>query len=363
MSIATTTQFWTSRMNGGDPSSLTDYGQDNTSFTLSAGVGGDGSAVGDSWKIVSTGGGQQWSVTPTTNAYTIIACFKFNSAPADGTVLMKLDNGTHKVEVHSNGDLEKVKLVGATTVTSIDLDLAQADAFEPVPIILRLTLDSSGNAKLYLRDIIEDDLGATSYLSVTGSAGSSKTIQFGNTSGTVTWNNVYATTYGAFDPDEMSTSPFVTDALMRMAFSIRDLLRNSKRFYLKNMVDDSSVVYGYDVSSGMVSRLAPPTIHIVLRELVSPQFETLGGTRIDQNYKIILFVTTRGTDYKNAYRIGMEIGGDAFDEIYTNTGLEGNTDSLINYSASFDTKMDDDEVVCIHRFEYEYMRRLNMLHR
>lgn len=161
----------------------------------------------------------------------------------------------------------------------------------------------------------------------------------------------------------MSTSPFVTDSLMRMAFSIRDLLRNSKRMYLKNFVDDSSIVYGYDVSSGMVSRLAPPTIHVILRELTSPEFDVVGGTRITQNYKIILFVTTRGTDYKNAYRMGMDIGGDAFDEIYTNTGLKGDTDSLINYTATFDTKMDDDEVVCIHRFEYEYMRRLNMLHR
>lgn len=363
MSIATTTQFWTSRMNGGDPSNLTDYGQDNTSFTLSGGVGGDGSEVNNSWKIVSGGGGQTWSVIPTSDAYTMVVCFKFDVAPADGTVLMKLDNGTKKVEVHSNGDLEKVKLVGATTVTSIDLDLAQADVFEPKPLILRLTLDSAGNAKLYLRDIIEDDAGTDSFLSVAGAAGSSKLIQWGNTSGTVVWNNVYATTDGAFTPDELSTSPFVTDMLMRMSFSIVELLRNSKRFYLKNMIDDSSILYGYDVSSGMVSRLAPPTIHVVIRELSSPDFMTLGGTRVDQRYKILLFITTRGTDYKNAYRTGLELGGDAFDEIYTNTGLLGNTDSLISFTASLDTKMDDDEVVCIHRFEYEYMRRLNMLHR
>ena len=59
----------------------------------------------------------------------------------------------------------------------------------------------------------------------------------------------------------------------------------------------------------------------------------------------------------------MEIAGDVFDELYTNTGLQGNTDSLIDYTINFDTKTDDDEVICVHRMEFTYMRRLNMLHR
>ena len=50
VAIATTNQYWTSRMNGGDPSSLTDYGQDNESFTLT-GTGSDGSAVGTLGKL------------------------------------------------------------------------------------------------------------------------------------------------------------------------------------------------------------------------------------------------------------------------------------------------------------------------
>lgn len=100
VAIASTNQYWTSRMNGGDPSSLTDYGQDNESFTLS-GTGSDGSAVGEAWQIASAGSGQVWSVTPSTDEYTIITCFKYSVAPADGTVLMKLDNGTHKAEVHA----------------------------------------------------------------------------------------------------------------------------------------------------------------------------------------------------------------------------------------------------------------------
>ena len=59
MSIATTTQYWTSRMNGGDPATMTDYGQDNQAFTRS-GSAADGSVVGESWKIVSDNGGQAW---------------------------------------------------------------------------------------------------------------------------------------------------------------------------------------------------------------------------------------------------------------------------------------------------------------
>jgi len=361
MSIATTTEYWTSRMNGGDPSNLTDYGQDNDSFTLTAGIGGNGGVVGESYVI--SGSGQYWSITPTTNAYTMVACFKFNSAPSDSTVLMELDNGTHKAQVQATGDLQTLRLVGATSATITDLDLGEADAFESVPIMVRLTLSSTGVATMYCREIIEDDTGTTNYLQVTGSAGSSKTIKWGNNSGSINWNNVYVTTFGAFSPDELSTSPFVTDSLMRMALSIVELLQDSKRFYLKNQVDDASILYGYDISSQMISRIPQPSVHVILRKLDSPDFTTLGGTRIAQNYTVLLFITTRGTDYKNAYRMGLEIAGDCFDEIYTNTGLKGNTDSLTNYEINFDTKMDDDEVVCVHRLEITYMRRLNMLHR
>tara|TARA_R110001606_G_scaffold188398_4_gene336138 strand:- start:575 stop:1663 length:1089 start_codon:yes stop_codon:yes gene_type:complete len=362
MSIATTTEYWTSRMNGGNPGALTEYGQDNASYSLT-GTADDGSAVGDSWQIANVGSGQYWSVTPTTNDYTVVACFKFTSVPTNNTVLMEVDNGTHKAQVQATGDLQTLKLVGATTVTITDLDLAQTDSFDSVPIMVRLTLNTAGVATMYCREIIEDDTGVVNYLQVTGASGSSKTIKWGNNSGTVLWNNVYTSTFGAYSPDELSTSPFVTDSLMRMSLSIVELLQNSKRFYLKNQVADASILYGYDISSQMISRIPQPSVHVILRKLDSPDFSTLGGTRIEQNYTVIIFITTRGTDYKNAYRMGLEIAGDCFDELYTNTGLKGNTDSLTNYEINFDTKMDDDEVVCVHRLEVTYMRRLNMLHR
>ena len=81
------------------------------------------------------------------------------------------------------------------------------------------------------------------------------------------------------------------------------------------------------------------------------------------NYDVSLFITTRGTDYKNAYRLGLNIMGDCFDELYLNTGLNGTTDSLINFTAEFDTKMDDDEVICVHVLTLTYMRQVSMLNR
>lgn len=372
MSIATTTQFWTTRWNGGDPSQASSYfGQDNEQFSLVTGYSNGGVDDNGSWKIaIPTGGtgfeGGFWEQVGSGDAFTAVMSFRYVETPSAGKILFNLDNGSYKIRVSSTGTDDSIQISGNFSPVQITgLDLKQAGSFEAKPIMLRITCDSSGNGKVYVNEVIEDDAGVSQVYTLTAAATSDGKMKFGNSAvdSSVVFNNLYITTHGAFSPDEMSTSPFVTDSLMRMAFSIRDLLRNSKRMYLKNFVDDSSIVYGYDVSSGMVSRLAPPTIHVLLRELASPQFDTVGGTRITQNYKIILFVTTRGTDYKNAYRTGMEIGGDAFDEIYTNTGLKGDTDSLVSYTVSFDTKMDDDEVVCIHRFEYEYMRRLNMLHR
>jgi hypothetical protein len=375
MSIATTTQFWTTRWNGGDPTQASSYfGQDNTAFTIEGNGASYNPLAGEdsngSWRIPCTNPppyvGQFWEQPLTGDAFTAVLSFTYEQTPtAPQSILAVFDNGTHRVVINSNDNDNELRISGAGSAVIISgLDLKQAGSFEAKPIMLRITVDSGGNGKVYVNEVIEDDAGVSKVYTFTPASGSvNNRSAWGCNSGAVIFHNVYITNHGAFSPDELSTSPFVSDMLMRMAFSIVELLRNSKRFYLKNMIDDSSILYGYDVSSGMVSRLAPPTIHVVIRELSSPSFEALGGTRIDQRYKILLFITTRGTDYKNSYRTGLELMGDAFDEIYTNTGLQGNTDSLINFTASLDTKLDDDEVVCIHRIEFEYMRRLNMLHR
>jgi hypothetical protein len=357
MAIATRTQYWTSRINGTDPEAAT--GTFNDSWTES---GSGGSAVGDYWVITSNG---TWSRVPSSTAYTMVASFEFSDAaeiPANGTVLMRLDNGVKRVEVRSKGNANTLDLVGATTVTTPDLDLSLAED-NPVPVILRLTMDASGNARLYMHEIIEDDDAVTHYLSVTGSSSSSKEVRWGNSDGTVKWATLYFSNAGSFSPDELMPSDFAQDALVRMGLGVVEQLKNSQRLFLKTQVSESSINYAYDLSSDMVNRIAPPSIHVMIKELASPIFDSLSGAKISQNYNVIVFVVTKGTNYENAYRHGLNIMGDVFDELYTNTGLLGTTDSLISFNAELDTRKDNDDVVCVHRLDLQYMRRIDMRHR
>ena len=359
MAIAATTDFWTSRMTGENPTSLT--GDEQTNWT--AAVSGTASASGGNWVITAN---TYYNQTSTPTEYTMVGVFAFTDStaiPSNGAVLMALDNGTHRVEVRSKGTNAKLDLVGATTVTTRDLDLDMGEGDDAIPLVLRLTLDSSGKAYLYMREIIEDDDGANDYLSVTGASSSSKEARWGNSSGTVTWYSVYYTDKGAFSPDEISTSDWTTNALLQMGLATVELLRDSTRPYLKTHVSDSAINYGYDLSSGMVSRYSPPCIFVVLEGLASPEFVTLSGTRAEQSYSVGIFVVTRGTNYKDAYRLGMDIVGEVFDEVYKNTGVNSTTDSIRSYEAQLDTKVDDDEVVCIHKLSFGYVRRINMLHR
>ena len=363
MAIATKTQYWTSRLNGDNPADPSVAAiADNEAWTEVGSAGGGSATTDDYWTITSN---QEWKVVPTSNEYTIVGVFYFSDSsniPTNGTVLMSLDNGTHKAEVRSKGTNAKLDLVGATTVTTHDLDLDMGDD-DAVPVFIRLTLASDGTANLYMREIIEDDDGATHYLSVTGASGSTRKIQWGNDDGTVKWGAVYASHHGACSPDELLTSDFAQDALGRMGLATVQQLKDCKRMYLKSVVDDSAIVYGYDISSEMLNRMTPPTIHVLLRSLSSPAFDALGGGRIIQEYDVVVYITTRGTNYKNAYRTCLNIAGEVFDELYTNTGVRSNTDSIISYTADLDTKLDDDEVVCVHTLTFRYMRRINMRRR
>jgi hypothetical protein len=359
MAIATTTQFWTNRMTGENPTDLAGDGQTNWGTAVS----GTASAVNNNWVITAN---TYYSLTPTTNAYTMIALITFSDSgaiPSNGAVLMSLDNGTKKVEVRSKGNTSKLDLVGATTATTRDLDLDASEGDDSVPVLLRLTLDASGNAKLYMREIIEDDDGATNYISVAGASGSSKEAKWGNSSGTVTWHSLYYTDEGAFDPDEMSMSDWTTNTFLQMGLATVQLLKDSTKPLLKTHVHDSSIVYGYDMSSDMVARCAPPAIYVILDGLNVPEFVTLGATRAEHEYVIKIFVVTRGTGYRDSYRMGLDLCGEIFDEIFKNTGLNGTTDSLISYDLELDQRMDADEIICVHELSFTYMRRINMLHR
>ena len=352
MAIATKTEFWSSRMKGGDPAALT--GTFNDSFTLAS---GGGSASGGNW-VITNG---TYSIAPTGTANTLVAAFEYTSAPSDGTVLMKIDDGSKKVEVHATGDNTSLKLVGTTTVTITDLDLAKAED-NPTTLILRLTLTGT-DAKLYKHEIINDDDGTAVFASVTAANTSSTGVVWGNANGNVKWGAVYYSKFGAFAPDELLLSDFAQDTLARMGLAVVQQLKDSARPYLKTQVPDSSIVYGYDISSDMTNRIPVPSIHVLIRNLESPMFESLGGAKITQNYQVEIFVTTRGTNYENAYRSGLNIVGEVFDELYTQTGVQGTTDSIVSYSAELDTKLDDDETVCVHSMSLTYMRRIDMRHR
>lgn len=357
MTVSKQTDYWTARLNGGDP--LNPVGDNNTAWTLSAGSGSDGSSTNGYWRIE---GHQFWKQTISNddNSLTLICAIHVESVPNDGTVLMALDNGTHRVEVHSDGSFDKVKLVGATTTTSLSLDLGMNES-EAVPCILRLTLNSDGTARLYMREIIEDDDATQHYLQVVGKSSSAQGAFFGTNGGIVDYYSVYFTPHGSYSPDEMDMTDFISHSLLRTGMKVVEVLRNSNRLYLKTHVKSSGVRYGYDLSSNsMINRFPTPSVHVMIQKADSPEFLTLAGTRTDQQYDVMIFVTTRGTNYENSYRLGATILGEVFDELYTKTGLEHGVDSLLTYDVKFDTKVDDDETVCIHVMTLTYMKKIRM---
>ncbi len=348
MGIAAKNEFWSTRMQGGDPTAAND----------NAFSGSGGSASSGYWVITNS----TYSLTPSETAYTMVASFIFTTAPTAADPILSIDNGTKRVEVRSKGNLTQLDLVGATTVTISDLDLSQTDV-NPVPTIIRLTMDASGNAKLYVYDIIRDAEGEDAFYSIVGASSSSAGVRFGNTSGSIKWGSVYVNKDGAFNPEELMTSDFAQDTLARMGLSVVNQLKDSNRMYLKTQVANSSIVYGYDISSDMTNRLITPTIHVIVRGVDNGEFETLGGATIMQNYQVEIFITCKDSNYENAYRYAMNILGEVFDELYTNTGLKGTTDSIQGFSTTFDVKIDNDETICIHTLMLNYIRRIKMTHR
>lgn len=348
MAVADKESFWQLRTNGGDPATVL-HGE--LTAWVKTGVGG--SASGGAWVVTN----QTMSHTPTTDAYTFWAVIKYNSIPNDNEVLVTLDNATKKVELKSNGTATGLKIVGATTVTLSDLTL------NTEPMVIRISLDASGNVKVYPYDIDEDDDANTISKSLVGASGSSRSISWGNTNGSVQWLNVLATTDGAFSPDEFSQSDFTNDTLLRSGLNIVETLKASERPFLKNFVDNSSIVYGYDLSSNMISRIATPSVHVVLKAYRANEILALGGHRLDNQYQVLIYITTRASNYKNAYRLGLDIASDVFDEIMLDLGLDFNTDSILSYDLTLDNKLDNDEIVCLHQLQFDMMRRSHLKRR
>ena len=353
MSIATKSQYWNARMTGVDPSNP--GGNSNDLWT-----GSGGSTVDGSW-VITNG---TWSITPAAddNSLTLLSCFEYATAPDNNAILLTLANGSHRIDVKSDGTTGGLKLVGATTLTFSNLDLGVSEN-DSVPLILRLTLDSTGKAKLYRHEIIEDDDAATDYLSVTAASSSDNTVSFGNTSGNVKWHSVYYSKFGAFTTTELMGADFAQDIHVRMALGIVDHLQKSGKPYLKTQVADSNIIYAYDLSASNVRKLSTPFIHIYLDNIASPEFDALSGSSIQQLYDVDIFVTTKGTNYENAYMLGLNILGEIFDELYTNTGLNGTTDSLDSHDVRLDTRIDDDDIICTHQLTLTYRRRIKMTRR
>ena len=351
MAIAGTQDYWTSRFNGTNPTvgDSLNVAFSESGATASASTSSDQFGVGY-WKVSD----KTYTQTPTTSAYTMVGCFYYETTPSNGEVIMKMDNGSVSVQVQVNGT--KFDLVGDTTVSTVEL--SPADSTQSA-VILRLTLEGT-TATLYAREIVTDSYGDNHFIQVTGSSSSGRTMQWGNTSGVVHWGSLYATDKGSFGPQELSPSQWTTDTLFRLGLSLVEQLKSSPRMYLKTHVDDSSIVYGYDISGDMLSRIRPPSIHVMIQNVNAPETMSLGGSVVDLSYTLSVFVTTVGADYKEAYILGAEIAGEVFDELYTNTGLNGTTDALDTFNANLDTKRDDDETICIHQLLFTYRRRTNL---
>lgn len=353
MTIATKNQFWNARMVGTNPASP--GGNSNDSWS-----GSGGSTVNGSW-VITNG---TWSITPDAddNDLTLLACFEYTTAPDDNAVLLTLANGTHRVDVKSDGTTTGLKIVGSSTATFSDLDLSLSEE-DSVPIMIRLTLTSAGAVKCYRYEIVENDDAVDDFLSLTGASSSDNTVAFGNTSGNVSWHSVYYSKYGAFNPRELMGADFAQDIHVRMALGIVEHLKDSQKPYLKTQVDNSNIIYAYDLSADNVRKLRTPFVHVYLDNIASPEFDALSGSSVQQVYDVDVYVTTKGTNYENAYMLGLNILGEIFDELYTTTGLNGTTDSLDSHEARLDTRVDEDDIICTHQLTLSYRRRIKMTRR
>jgi hypothetical protein len=359
MTVSKTTDYWTSRLDGNDPSAP--VGTSNEIFAGSAGA-----ANGLNWTINLDNGYGYYTIAPTTNEYTLWVSFSYTDStniPQDGALLAELDNGTHQVQLQADGTAGGLKIVGATTETFTGLDLIMAD-LDAIPTVMRLTLSSTGQVKAYLFDIMEDDNGAILTKSLTGATPvhASKNVQWGNTYGEVTWYAVYLTTMGAFNPDEMVTSNYANVTLIQTAFGIIDVLKTARSYNLKNVVQPDAIRYGYDISSNMAVKYTP-AVHVLIRRIDSPDMYALAGSAAEYFFQVEVYIVTKGTDYTNCYRQGMAIVGECLDELYSKTGLKGSTDSLIGHDARLDARLDPDDQICVHVLNLRYMRRVDLSRR
>jgi len=343
MTVAGHSVKWTHRLNGEDPASPIGSNQGVWAATV-AGVLDDGY-----WKISGTGYNTLDAVT---TAQTMILSFKYDTIPVDGTLIASLDNGSGEILVKSTGLSSSLKLeaTGAAAITISDLDLTK-------PFVVRITLNGTVG-KFYPFDIDEDESGVVITSTLTSTGSSATASSFGCDNGVVLFGNVYYTDEGSYATNEMAASIWTSDLLIRTGYRVIELLKASKRMYLKSFVEAASIVYANDLSPTTTSRLAPPTIFVSVPSL-SSNIESLGGGTVIHDYEVEVFVVTKSADFRYAHRLCAEISGEVVEEIYMSSGQNDNNDSVVSFRSSIDMKVDEDEVVCVNQHSFKFRRRAN----
>jgi|TARA_R100000482_G_scaffold113633_2_gene56311 hypothetical protein len=343
MSVAGQGVSWSHRLNGEDPASPLGHNQGSWDTTVA------GTVDGDFWKISASG----YNTISTANSgLTMIVSLKYGaSIPPAGTILASLDNGVGEIIVKSTGNTTSLTISASGTNDAIlpDLDLTQ-------PFFFRLTLDNQ-HGRFYPFDMEETETGTTLYIERNSTASTSQ-VSFGCNAGEVLFGNVYYTSDGAFSPSELAPSIWTTDLLVRNGYRIVEVLKNSKRMYLKTFVEDASIIYAHDLSPAVTARLQPPTIFVVVPSLTT-NIEALGGGVVYHDYQVEVFVVTRAADYRYAHRLCAEISGEVVEEIYLRTGQDDNKDAVVDFSSSIDMKLEEDEVICVNHHTFKFRRRSN----
>lgn len=346
MSVAPHSTRWTHRLNGEDPASP--LGQNNGAWATTV----SGSVSGKYWRIDGTGYN---TIAPTTDGLTMVASFKYETTPSHGTILFTLESTVGEVRIASFGNdtqlyLESKIGFGYDQKIISGLDL-KSDFF------FRLTLNEHV-ATFYPFDLKETETGDTLSHSTTSTGTSNPDISFGCDDGVVLFGNIYFTDQGAFDTDEFSPSLWTSNMLQQTGLRVIELLKDSKRMYIKTQVEPESIIYAHDMSPITVSRYDPPCIYVAVPN-TNTSIESLGGGTVFHEYQVQVFVLTKSADYRFAHRQNAELSGEVVEEIYANSGENNNKDAIIAFNSEIDVRQEEDEIICVNSHTFTFKRRLN----
>jgi hypothetical protein len=345
MTVADHTIRWTHRLNGEDPASPA--GQNNGAWDSTVA----GTRTDDLYWRVS-GAGYNTLISTDSSYQTAVVTLRYNSTPADGTLLASLDSGSYEIQVLSTGATDSLKIdgSGATPQTITGLDLTK-------PTMFRITLNNDVG-RLYPFDLIESESGDILYKEITTTGTSTVNVSFGCDDGIVDFGNFYYTSNGAFTSDEFSPSIWCSNSLQQIGLRIVEILQNSDRMYLKTQVTKESIVYAHDLSPRVVARFEPPTIFVVVPTIRADP-ESLGGGTVMQDFRVQVFVMTKAADYKYAHRLCMELSGEVVEEIYSESGQNDNKDAITGFNSEIDMRQEEDEIICVNSHTFDYRRRIN----